>query len=1057
MQGRITKVLNMKPPEILGLLEEAAGTKMYETKKQVALRTMEKKQTKVDEINKILEEDIMPALDKLRNEKTSFMEWQNATAKVDRLKRFCVAYNYVEAQKLLSTGESEIQQTDKRIADMDAELSALQAEIIAKSDEVTALQTEKELQTGGEVKELMKKVDDLSKQLVKDTSGWSNKKDLLQAEQASRDSLVKQLADLGEEELAARVAAAETGRAEAQGALDAAVANVTSAEAELAGAEAGDGRDGSNRSLQERLADAQNAQTEAEAEAKSAETKVKHLTKQLAEQRKTLATKEKEGGKLSSQVETERTAVDACKQRLSSCSFDPSAAESSERTADEARAAVRTARDRVDELSSQLASINFQYKDPEKGFDRGRVKGVVAKLIRVTDPKSATALEVAAGGKLYQVVVDTEATGKSLLKNGGLRNRVTIIPLNKVSSRPISDQVAFAARKLVGDKAQPALELVGYDGELEAAMKYAFGGSFICNDAGTAKKLAFAKEVSTRCITLDGDDFNPGGTLTGGSRAKGGSLLMKVHKLAQAEEQLEREEAVLAQTEAVLKSMSQAKKEYAKLSQELELKQHALSLIEERLAGSEAAQAAAAVKWTENNLQAAQDAVTAAQEKKVAMVAQAKELAAEIASFSTDKDKRVKGAKDKLKASKASVEDAKKAVKEAAATLQAAQAEQEAAEGERTSIAEQIQTADAAVAGLESAVDQLATVVSTAKQQYKDASASLEERKARLKECDHEIRIASKEKSELEEKSQILAVERKKEGNKLDSMRRGIGDAAERCRAMEREHSWIPTEAAHFGKEGGDYDWTNNSPADMFSEYKDASEKIDKLGKKVNKKVMAMFEKAEEEYGELKRKRDVVEGDKSKIQEVMDGLDEKKKEALEATWRKVNADFGSIFSTLLPGTSARLEPPESGTFLDGLEVKVAFGGVWKQSLSELSGGQKSLLALSLILAMLLFKPAPIYILDEVDAALDLSHTQNIGRMIKSHFPQSQFIVVSLKEGMFNNANVIFRTKFVDGVSTVTRNVNERSGGEEQRGGGGGGGGKQLSARGRGPLKENVRA
>ena len=60
---------------------------------------------------------------------------------------------------------------------------------------------------------------------------------------------------------------------------------------------------------------------------------------------------------------------------------------------------------------------------------------------------------------------------------------------------------------------------------------------------------------------------------------------------------------------------------------------------------------------------------------------------------------------------------------------------------------------------------------------------------------------------------------------------------------------------------------------------------------------------------------------------------------------------------------------------------------------------------------------------QVDAALDLSHTQNIGRMIKTHFPYSQFIVVSLKEGMFSNANVIFRTKFVDGVSAVTRSAN----------------------------------
>lgn len=77
------------------------------------------------------------------------------------------------------------------------------------------------------------------------------------------------------------------------------------------------------------------------------------------------------------------------------------------------------------------------------------------------------------------------------------------------------------------------------------------------------------------------------------------------------------------------------------------------------------------------------------------------------------------------------------------------------------------------------------------------------------------------------------------------------------------------------------------------------------------------------------------------------------------------SDFGSIFSTLLPGTTAKLEPPEGCSFLDGLEVRVAFGGVWKQSLSELSGGQRSLLALSLILALLLFKPAPLYILDEV--------------------------------------------------------------------------------------------
>jgi structural maintenance of chromosome 2 len=166
--------------------------------------------------------------------------------------------------------------------------------------------------------------------------------------------------------------------------------------------------------------------------------------------------------------------------------------------------------------------------------------------------------------------------------------------------------------------------------------------------------------------------------------------------------------------------------------------------------------------------------------------------------------------------------------------------------------------------------------------------------------------------------------------------------------------------------------------------------------KKINKKVMGMIEKAEGEYTELLRKRKVVENDKKKIHNVIEELDVKKKSELERTWVKVTKDFGSIFSTLLPGASAKLEPPEGQQAWQGLEVKVAFGDVWKDSLSELSGGQRSLLALSLILSLLLFKPAPMYILDEVDAALDLSHTQNIGNMLKTHFSQSQFIVVSLK-------------------------------------------------------------
>lgn len=78
-----------------------------------------------------------------------------------------------------------------------------------------------------------------------------------------------------------------------------------------------------------------------------------------------------------------------------------------------------------------------------------------------------------------------------------------------------------------------------------------------------------------------------------------------------------------------------------------------------------------------------------------------------------------------------------------------------------------------------------------------------------------------------------------------------------------------------------------------------------------------MLENAESEYSALHDKKSIITNDKTKIERVIAELDEKKKEALHKTWTKVNTDFGSIFSTLLPGAKAKLEPPEGQTFLDG--------------------------------------------------------------------------------------------------------------------------------------------
>lgn len=196
--------------------------------------------------------------------------------------------------------------------------------------------------------------------------------------------------------------------------------------------------------------------------------------------------------------------------------------------------------------------------------------------------------------------------------------------------------------------------------------------------------------------------------------------------------------------------------------------------------------------------------------------------------------------------------------------------------------------------------------------------------------------------------------------------------------------------------------------------------KYDHLSQHVDPVELNRFQKHIQEYKLLQKNMDVIVKDKNKINEVIDELELKKRIYLQKASDQVNEKFGKIFSTILPDAKACLKQVNPDDITAGLEFRVAFNGSWRENLDELSGGQRSLVALSLVLAMLLFNPAPLYILDEVDAALDISHTQNIGKMLKEHFKQSQFIVVSLKDGMFNNANVLFRTRFVDGCSLVTR-------------------------------------
>jgi len=237
---------------------------------------------------------------------------------------------------------------------------------------------------------------------------------------------------------------------------------------------------------------------------------------------------------------------------------------------------------------------------------------------------------------------------------------------------------------------------------------------------------------------------------------------------------------------------------------------------------------------------------------------------------------------------------------------------------------------------------------------------------------------------------------------------------------LEKENPFIEIEKDKFGLQDTEYDFKKINIKELSDKSMKIQREIDRIKKMININIDEISDIIEKQYETLLKRKDIVIKDKQTLEGTINQLDKKKKEALMQVWKKVNSDFGDIFKTLLPHARARLQLINSTDITEGIEFKVSFNGIDKESLSELSGGQRTLIALSFIFALLKYKPAPLYILDEIDAALDISHTQNIGIMIKEKFPQSQFLVVSLKDGMFSNANVLFKVAFVDGSSTVTR-------------------------------------
>lgn len=1038
MQGRITKVLSMKPVETLSMIEEAAGTRMFEDKKQAAQKTIMKKQMKVDEITKCMEEEITPTLDGLRTERQDYHTWQSNNTEFERLDRFCIAYDYkVAEERVLSSEEDKkaLEHEHEQYMSLIEQKKALASEW---SKKINDIEYKRDSEIEGSVDKLKHIQTEVSKTLVKANTLYINHEETSTREKEALGTLTKRVEEevtmqqQKKKELAdasAQLKAKELDLSTAEQAH-----NILNTRYQNACAGVADETTAELLSLPEQVATWEKKEREALSKMQQCQQQSDHAKKSRNELLKSSQTDNRAHTAALKEMDRLKTAIASAEARISNIASTEQDESTLRSRVTELRTTTSTLKDQIDHTSAGLeARLAFEFRDPERGFDRSRVKGLVARLVRVQDPKACTALEIAAGAKLYQVVVDTEQTGKLILQNGQLRRRVTILPLNKINARCTDATKLAKAKSLatnMGGEAHLAIELVGYDKEIEKAVQYVFGSTIICNKADIAKTIAFDKSIRNPTVTLEGDSYDPSGTLTGGSKNNLGVLLGKIEELSALQAKLQEQETDL---HTIQKQLIKVEKDMILIREQLAIidkNKYALQLCEQQVAGSTYALSLAQIGELKRQLEGFDENVQSLKVQHDKAKSELKKLKQAESGMKNQREALMKNMEREVKVSQKGLSALKGEVFTLTNRRNGIDAAMQAGVDEVAALQGQVEVANQTIEAMTKEGLGLAARVNALHKDHEEAKKATEVKQQELNQSNKAIKAAEKEREVLLKEAQTATLEGRKVEHKMNKWDKEFKEAQSATNRLLKTHHWIETEKQFFGQVGSDFDFAVKELNECKKRLSYLKADQDRLNKKINKKVMGMIENAESEYEELSRKKGVVLNDKAKIEKVISELEVKKTQALNTTWIKVNRDFGSIFAMLLPGCHAKLEPPEGCCVNDGLEVKVAFNGIWKESLTELSGGQRSLLALSLILSLLLFKPAPMYILDEVDAALDLNHTQNIGMMLRTHFKNSQFIVVSLKEGMFNNANVIFRTKFVDGVSAVVRTV---AGGSRVRG------------------------
>ena len=1032
-QGQIDKILSGKPEERRELFDEAAGIVKFKRRKALSLRKLEEEQSNLVRVNDILGE-LEKQFGPLQKQSETAKEYLK---KREELKHYDINMFLVEMKRLkgqirendekLKIAQDELTEAGKKHEDMKAQYEKIEQEVDeidagiehAKSqrNETTLLKQQLENQI-----ELLK--EQINSVRMNDEH-YEKRANDIQAELANRE---RQKSELEEEkaEIDRHLAAASERQKQAGEELTALQSRIAEMTVEIEKNQ-NDIRELLNNRASTK-AKLQHYETTLEqikvrrallykrlVEAESDVQRQQELAAQYTEELKAVS------GKITDSVEQIKnyeTEIAGLQKEIGQANENLRNRQNAYHREYSRLESLRNLTERYDGYGNSIRRVMEQKSREPK------ILGVVADLIKV-DKKYETAVEIALGGSIQNIVTADEETAKKMI--GYLKQnrygRATFLPLTAIrGGQGFVRAEALREPGVIGT----ADKLVTVEDKFTSLAEHLLGRTLVADNIDTGIRLARKYRQSLRIVTLEGDLINPGGAMSGGAFKNSSNLLSRRREIEELEKTVARLKTELQKSEAEVAAAKEKRTAlYAKVEE-----------IQQELQNDYVVQNTAKM-----NLDQVKSRQNATRENSEGIYAERKKLEEQVHEIEENEE----SIKMELETSQ-QLEDELTSQMESSQKWLEKEREAEAAEVRKN---ENIHLSFAALEQKKDFIEEnfvrireemgkfqeeLATLnaskgenhgeIEQKEAQITEIRQTIENSKELFEEINKEIEESQKKREELNQKHKAFLKKREdlaahmaeldKESFRLTSKKEGYEEALEKqINYMWEEYELTYNHALEIRDE------SLTDPAEMRRRIQELKTEIRKLGS-VNVNAIEDFKNLSERYEFMKTQHDDLVEAEATLKKIIEELDEAMRKQFTEQFANISQEFNQVFKQLFGGGKGTLELMDDEDVLEaGIRIIAQPPGKKLQNMMQLSGGEKALTAISLLFAIQNLKPSPFCLLDEIEAALDDSNVTRFAQYLHKLTKNTQFIVITHRRGTMTAADRLYGITMQEkGVSTL---------------------------------------